>query len=186
MKNCLWVCTFYNSSSVVHRSTYKMCDGSSGMEKFLSSAWEGKCPIKAQKYEKTLSFYVPSILRTSIGDGRFHFRAEMMDGGKTVGCQEFDAAMRETGKAHSFAGDNPAGEIATMSGHISVNISQIKTRYSDEMIDGVVRSTRRSMEKHAIKLHQMTSLISAPNLVRDFANTCCYTPCRPYRFIDIC
>ncbi|KAL3187231.1 hypothetical protein MRX96_025543 [Rhipicephalus microplus] len=51
-------------------------------------------------------------------------------------------------------------------------------RDSDEMIDGVVRSTRRSMEKHAIKL--------PPNLVRDFANTCCYTPCRPYRFIDIC
>ncbi|XP_075727416.1 uncharacterized protein LOC119164269 [Rhipicephalus microplus] len=74
--------------------TYKMCDGSSGMEKFLSSAWEGKCPIKAQKYEKTLSFYVPSILRTSIGDGRFHFRAEMMDGGKTVGCQEFDVRIK--------------------------------------------------------------------------------------------
>lgn len=51
-------------------------------------------------------------------------------------------------------------------------------RDSDEMIDGVVRSTRRSMQKHALKLPH--------TLVRDFANTCCYTPCQPYRFIDIC
>lgn len=51
-------------------------------------------------------------------------------------------------------------------------------RDSDEMIDGLVRSTRRSMQKHTLKLPH--------TLVRDFANACCYTPCQPSRFIDIC
>lgn len=54
-------------------------------------------------------------------------------------------------------------------------------RDSEEMIDGVTRivgNTRRTMQKHSLKLPR--------TLVRDFANTCCYTPCPPSRFIDIC
>ncbi|XP_050050172.1 uncharacterized protein [Dermacentor andersoni] len=54
-------------------------------------------------------------------------------------------------------------------------------RDSEEVIDGVtrmVRNTRPSMQKHSMKMSR--------TLVRDFANVCCYTPCLPSRFLDIC
>uniref|UniRef100_A0A224YP11 ML domain containing protein n=1 Tax=Rhipicephalus zambeziensis TaxID=60191 RepID=A0A224YP11_9ACAR len=74
--------------------TYKLCGGTSAMEKLLSSPWDGKCPIKAQEYKKKVSFHLPHLVKPFIGDGRLHLRGEMMDGGKLVACQEFDVQVK--------------------------------------------------------------------------------------------
>ncbi|XP_075529687.1 uncharacterized protein LOC142563061 isoform X2 [Dermacentor variabilis] len=74
--------------------TYKLCNGETPMEKFLGGVWDNKCPIAAKEYKKTVSYFIPAIAKVAIGDGRLHLRGEMMDGGKLVGCQEFDVALK--------------------------------------------------------------------------------------------
>lgn len=74
--------------------TYKLCDGTSEMEKFLASPWNNKCPIKAKEHKTSVSYPIPHMAKVAIGDGRLHFRGEMTDGGKLVGCQEFDVHVK--------------------------------------------------------------------------------------------
>uniref|UniRef100_A0A131Z4C5 ML domain containing protein n=1 Tax=Rhipicephalus appendiculatus TaxID=34631 RepID=A0A131Z4C5_RHIAP len=74
--------------------TYKLCGGTSVMEKLLSSPWDGKCPIKAQEYKKKVSFLLPALVKPFIGDGRLHLRGEMTNGGKLVACQELDVQVK--------------------------------------------------------------------------------------------
>lgn len=74
--------------------TYKMCNGITPLERFLAGVWDNKCPIEAKEHKKTMSYFIPWIARFAIGDGRLHFRGEMTDGGKLVGCQEFDVKIK--------------------------------------------------------------------------------------------
>lgn len=74
--------------------TYKMCNAYFPMEKFLASVWDNKCPIQPKEYKKSISYFIPALARIAIGDGRLHFRGEMTNGGKLVGCQEFDVNIK--------------------------------------------------------------------------------------------
>ncbi|KAH6923996.1 hypothetical protein HPB50_010223 [Hyalomma asiaticum] len=74
--------------------TYKMCNAYYQMEKFLASVWDNKCPIEPKEYKKSISYFIPALARVAIGDGRLHFRGEMTNGGKLVGCQEFDVNIK--------------------------------------------------------------------------------------------
>ncbi|XP_077494792.1 uncharacterized protein LOC144105545 [Amblyomma americanum] len=88
VKIACWVS--FNAGSCV----YKLCNGATPMEKFLSAAWDSKCPIAAKEYKKTAGLFIPPIARLVMGDGRLHLRGELINGGQVVACQEFDVTVK--------------------------------------------------------------------------------------------
>lgn len=73
---------------------YKMCGGDSEIEQLFAAAWDNKCPIKPKEYNGDTSFKLPWIVKLVVGDGNLHIRTEAIDGGKTVGCIEYDIHIK--------------------------------------------------------------------------------------------
>lgn len=73
---------------------YKLCGGTTPMQKIIGEAWGNKCPIKPKEYTSTSTVMLPWIVRLGVGDGNIHTRAEVRDGSRIIGCVEYDTQIK--------------------------------------------------------------------------------------------
>ncbi|EEC11424.1 putative immunoglobulin-binding protein [Ixodes scapularis] len=76
--------------SDVGSCVYKLCGGTTSIERQIGQPWNNECPIPASSYSSSLSFKIPSLAAFFIGDGNMHLKVAAIDGGTVVGCKEFD------------------------------------------------------------------------------------------------
>ncbi|CAN7994384.1 unnamed protein product [Ixodes pacificus] len=74
---------------------YQLCGGTSDVEKEISKPWNGTCPIPAGSYDSSASIDIPYRAILIIGDGNLHIRLEIINGGISVECNEFDLRVYE-------------------------------------------------------------------------------------------
>uniref|UniRef100_V5GXA1 Putative lipocalin-8 9 n=1 Tax=Ixodes ricinus TaxID=34613 RepID=V5GXA1_IXORI len=68
---------------------YQLCGGTSDVEKEISKAWNGTCPIPAGSYDSSASFDIPYLAILVIGDGNINVKMEIINGGNVVECNYF-------------------------------------------------------------------------------------------------
>ncbi|CAN7994389.1 unnamed protein product [Ixodes pacificus] len=76
--------------SNVGSCVYKLCGGTTSIERQIGQPWNNACPIPASNYSSSLSFKIPYLAGFFIGDGNMHLKVAAIDGGTVVGCKEFD------------------------------------------------------------------------------------------------
>ncbi|XP_040068787.1 uncharacterized protein LOC120841855 [Ixodes scapularis] len=74
---------------------YQLCGGTSDVEKEISKPWNGTCPIPAGSYDSSASIHIPYGAILIIGDGLLHIKLEIINGGISVECNEFDIKVYE-------------------------------------------------------------------------------------------
>ncbi|XP_040068786.1 uncharacterized protein LOC120841854 [Ixodes scapularis] len=69
---------------------YKLCGGTSDVEKEISAAWNGTCPVPAGNYNSSASFHIPYLAALFLRDGNVNVKLEIINGGISLECNQFD------------------------------------------------------------------------------------------------
>ncbi|XP_040068794.1 uncharacterized protein LOC120841864 [Ixodes scapularis] len=74
---------------------YKLCGGTSDVEKKITEGWNNVCPVPAGKHKGSASFQIPFFAGFLIGDGNINIKMEIINGGNVVECNHFDVKIEK-------------------------------------------------------------------------------------------
>ncbi|KAM7299091.1 putative immunoglobulin-binding protein [Ixodes scapularis] len=74
--------------------TYKLCGGTTDVEKGLGSLWNNTCPIAPNTYTQSLAAELPEGIGFLLGNGTLTFKIDVQNGGQSVGCQQFKVNVK--------------------------------------------------------------------------------------------
>ncbi|KAH7939447.1 hypothetical protein HPB52_012702 [Rhipicephalus sanguineus] len=73
--------------------TYRMCEGTSDVEKQIGAPWNNECPIPPGTYHSYLNVTIPSMADLYIEESRLYVEVEYSNSEEYLGCVEFGATV---------------------------------------------------------------------------------------------